>query len=368
MKRWEDIIKEKLEGYESPLPEGVFAGVHTLVKGAVPVNKGIPVLWALVAAVAAALAVVFFIPRAEKATEEIQFVKQSEEQTLLLPESESSSVEHITTVVAKSNSSLVAREVQPEQTVVSQEPGKEISQEEISQEEIPNSHSPFIPESTASELSEIKIRTLPVIVASGGALATIAALSITEMSAEPGANGTEIMMGEEDSGVSGETPAEPKDELLGATHGFPFKLGVTTRICMSDRLFFTTGLNYSIYKSSFSYSLSGQKTQHAHYLGIPLRLDYNLVAGSWLDVYVGAGVEVSKCLYASMAGKSIKKDGIIMSLQGVGGLQLNITNRWGFYIEPELNWNVPSTAVILNTYRSEHPLEFSLATGIRYLF
>lgn len=363
MKRWEDIIKEKLEGYESPLPEGVFAGMHTLVKGAVPVNKGIPVLWALVAAVAAALAIVFFIPRAEKANEDIQFVQRSEEQTFPLPESESSSVEHITTVVAKSNSSLVAREVQPEQTVVSQEPAKEISQEEI-----PNSHSPFIPENTASELSEIKIRTLPVIVASGGALATIAALLVTERPSEPSANGTEVMMGEEDSGVSGETPAVPKDELLGTTHGFPFKVGVTTRICLSDRLFFTTGLNYSIYKSSFSYSLSGQKTQHAHYLGIPLRLDYNLVPGRWFDVYVGAGVEVSKCLYASMAGKSIKKDGIIMSLQGVGGLQLNITNRWGFYIEPELNWNVPSTAVILNTYRSEHPLEFSLATGIRYVF
>ena len=58
MKNWEDIIKEKLEGYESPLPEGSLAEFRSRREsaGSPAAKKRTPLLWILPTAVAAALA------------------------------------------------------------------------------------------------------------------------------------------------------------------------------------------------------------------------------------------------------------------------------------------------------------------------
>ena len=53
---------------------------------------------------------------------------------------------------------------------------------------------------------------------------------------------------------------------------------------------------------------------------------------------------------------------------GAGGIQFNITKRIGIYVEPELSWTVPSENHVLETWRSEYPFMFSVATGLRINF
>ena len=112
-------------------------------------------------------------------------------------------------------------------------------------------------------------------------------------------------------------------------------------------------------------SYSGEKWQRVHYLGIPVRLDWIIASHSLFDVYVGGGMQGDFCLNATLAEKDIKKDRPSLSLVGAGGLQMNATKRLGLYLEPELSWRIPDGNNTLVTYRSEHPVMFSVSAGIR---
>ena len=79
MKQWEDIVKERLEGYESTLPEGSYAQFQKLrAKGKqAPRKKVYSFVWAAVAAVAASLAAVLFLRQPAQPIEEgVQLVQQ----------------------------------------------------------------------------------------------------------------------------------------------------------------------------------------------------------------------------------------------------------------------------------------------------
>ena len=157
----------------------------------------------------------------------------------------------------------------------------------------------------------------------------------------------------------------PSDEVDHFTHTFPFKGGLSVGIPVSDRLRITTGLEYSLYQTRVSFTKSGEKKQAAHYLGVPLRLDWSLASNRWLDVYVGGGASGDWCVGATHAGIDIPRDGFSFSLLGAGGVQFNMTRRLGLYVEPEISWTFPSEKRVLETYRSAHPFLFSVATGLR---
>ena len=67
MSNWEDIIKSRLDGYESPVPEGGLADFRNRRSPAVAGRKKItPVIWAASLAAAAAVAL-FAFPRRDDA-------------------------------------------------------------------------------------------------------------------------------------------------------------------------------------------------------------------------------------------------------------------------------------------------------------
>ena len=157
-----------------------------------------------------------------------------------------------------------------------------------------------------------------------------------------------------------------KDVLIGRPHhNLPLKVGISTRIPVSGRFGLTTGIEYSMYSSTFTYTLSGDKKQIAHYVGIPVRLDWTFITTGWFDAYLGAGVSGDVCVGATLAGEKIKRDGLAVSLLGAGGVQFNVARRVGLYLEPELSWTIPSDAQILRTYRSDHKGMFSVSGGLR---
>ena len=161
-------------------------------------------------------------------------------------------------------------------------------------------------------------------------------------------------------------PDVPEDVLTGNHgHNFPLKFGLSTRIPLTDRLNLTTGIDYSLYSSWYEYTVSGKKKQLAHYLGIPVRMDWTLASNRWLDVYVGGGLETDWCVAATLDGEQIKKDGFGLSLLGAGGIQFNMTKRLGLFIEPEISWTIPSESHVLESYRTDGPVMFSVASGVR---
>lgn len=157
------------------------------------------------------------------------------------------------------------------------------------------------------------------------------------------------------------------DDLLRTNHSpVPLKTGLSLRIPLTSSLSIGTGIEYTMYNSSFEYSLGGTIKQSAHYIGIPIRLDWSFVRSKVFEAYIGAGISADLCVSALYGGTKIQKDGFGFNILAAGGVQLNITEHIGFFVEPSLSWDLTSKNRVLETYRSLHPLAFSASFGLRF--
>ncbi len=381
MRKWEDIVKDKMEAFDEALPESVFAEFHAIRSGAAPAStqKRFPLVWALAPAVAAGLAAFLFLRHPSTPDSGIQIIQQPVRPVAVV----SDSAEVVEPIL---DQPLVAQAVTPkvtrhpdfhsqkpeiielfepeEETKIASTHRTSVTKEEKTMDEpVVTTTSPFIPENSGNKPVKMKVAPAAGFIAGGGLLAAVATplLASRAFTEEAFTNQDEPPHG----GIVME-PEPPKDEPTGShTHYFPFRGGLSIGIPVAERLKITTGLEYSLYKSCFTYTLSGEKKQLAHYLGVPLRLDWTLADNRWLDVYLGGGIEGDYCIGATLAGESIRRDGFSFSLIGAGGIQFNITKRIGLYIEPELSWTIPSESRVLETYRSEYPFMFSVASGLR---
>ena len=249
------------------------------------------------------------------------------------------------------------------------------------QEPVIPSSSPFVPNQSVAKRVNMKMAPAAGAIVGGGLLAALVAPVLgrnqlgTNESGHPDLafngvgyslfNGGYNYLGTLDI-LSSNSNNHSSDLLVGdPKHYFPLKTGLSVWLPVAERLYVTTGLDYSWYPSTFTYSFFGEQKQQVHYLGIPIRLDWVIACGKHFDAYVGGGLEGEFCLGAFLGGKKISKDGPKLSLVGVGGFQMNLTRRLGLYVEPQVSWCVPTGDSMLSTYRSSHPLMFSVATGLR---
>ena len=425
MKHWEDIVKERLEEPDGALPESVFDEFHARFDGAesTRLTKRFPLVWAIVPAIAAGLAAVLLLRSPNAPEENIEPVRQApvaQVQTTVDTNADSqvdtSKIDPVPVKKASARPQPVVLESPsmggnqmeapattekakaPDIPETSESPDRPHPTTKPSTGNIvPETTSPFIP--MTEKVRRVNLKVAP---AAGGILGTgiLAALATNLASAKnntipsyighgrvindpsnPGGTqqGGSISSGTENPGegptdippgdpVSSEEPI--KDLLDQSSHYFPIQVGLSARLPLSERLYLSTGLQYSLYNSKFTMSQTGEKRQQVHYLGIPVRLDWVVASHSLFDVYVGGGVQGDFCLDATLAGKSLEKDRPSLSLVGAGGIQMNATKRLGIYLEPELSWRIPgNNSAIVNyapvTYRSEHPVMFSVAAGIR---
>ena len=383
MRTWEDIIKDKLEGYESPLPEGSLDEFHSLLDGKVNTipAKRFPLVWVTVAVVAAGLATVLFLRQPAAPENEIQVVPRpaapvavAVEQTVE-PAVETSGENEPArddapaavhtlnriTYTFQQNTEAVDTVTQSEE-IASESPPEE-DKIPVNKPDSLTGH-PF-PLRDTHESRPATIRIVPAAGAlAGGGL--LAAVAMPFLKGGRLAGDSDIQHGDLTNTVSVNLGPKEKDELLGApVHHRPLRLGLSARAPVGGGFYLTTGIDYSLYQSDFKYSLSGDIRQTAHFLGVPLRVDWAFASGKILDAYVGGGVEGEMCVRATFAGKSVKRDGASLSILGVGGLQLNLTRHLGLYLEPELSWRAIPGKSVLETYRNEHPVMFSAKAGLR---
>ena len=411
MKNWEDIIKDKLAGYESVLPEGSFAEFRARREstGIVQPKRNNPIAWIIASAVAAGLAAVLLLNHSGNteeggeslvaqaaatetpvAREEMASLEPSQESlagSQIPPRASSSRIPSASVPLSPSMPSTPSvlptpptpqeSSTPPTQTVSGEntetpvvEPvitKSESREATVIQEERNEAVAASVPEEVGGKSVWVKVgETAGVIAGSGLAAVLQGAVNGSGSSVEYVEPTSELSNLVTNPLYKWFSEPDNEDILTGdCTHHAPLRLGLSTRIPVSDRLDITTGLEYSLYSSKFTFSLSGEKEQLAHYLGIPVRLDWTLASGRWLDVYAGGGAIVDYCIGATLGGQRIEGDGLNLSLLGAGGIQFNITPALGLYLEPELTWTIPSGREGLVTYRTRNPLMFSLATGLR---
>ena len=364
MRKWEDIIKDKLEGSDVILPDSVFEEFRSRRDALASASRRLPWIWVAVPAVAAGLAAVLLLSRPKQSqspapvavvTEVTDVADVEEVEDLEVVEDVADRTSEVVEDVVPVKDAADTAETRSEEKVVekaeetieekTEEKAVEKTEEKAVQTSEPVVTPPGVPvQPSARKKMNGKVLPAAGIVSGGGLLA--AALTPA------------IGSGNTSSGQHGPFMGDPRDRLLeDPVHYFPVRLGLSAMIPISDRWFVSTGLNYSLYLSSFNYRIAGKTTQAAHYLGVPVKINWVMASNQLFDVYLGGGLEGDKCL---------GEDGFSLSLQGAGGIQMNLSRRLGIYLEPELSWRIPTGTPKLETYRSTHPLLFTVAAGLRF--
>ena len=404
MKTWEEIIKERLKGREAPLPEGSLAEFRAKMDGAyaAPSRKRFPFVWVAAMAVAAGVAAILFLhrPGVPAGGDPVppqpgDIVAVVAENVASAPDAaaairDSAAVAPVSPAVAHVPATNAVRvrtapvrvehasseTVQPEQlTAMAAEPETDETAAS-SNKDVPVLHqekldpdsdvhqgaaSPFIPEYTGGKAVKMKVSAAAGVVEGVGLLAAVASGLYgvkNEYMGPPGGNPyANLMLG----GFAGSVLTDP----VQASHSLPLKVGLSVGIPVFEQWRVTTGLEYSMYRSVFTYLSSDEKKQYVHYLGIPIRMDWILASNKWLDVYLGGGFEAEYCVRETLAGARIESNDYRLSLLGAGGIQWKFAGRAGLYLEPELSWTIPSDRKGPETYRSKNPFMFSISTGIR---
>ena len=365
MSHWEKIIKDRLEGYESPLPEdglAEFRALYDRKKGSV-VRKAIPWMSGLALAAAVGLAAVLFLKK-PAAPEEgfppevpvaVTEAISRDSVDIEIPEAVKPWIER---AVPRRRTAAVSRdfpEVVQDLPVAPEQTDEEPDSSEIDLHEATVAES--VPSVVVPSSSPIRDMGMGIAPAAGGVLGAGALAALVSTLAD-GGNSQSVF----DPSTNGMNPTNGIDAFR---HSMPLRFGISAWIPVAERFRVSTGLAYSLYSSQVNSGNSGEKVQWAHYLGVPVRLDYIIASNTRFDVYAGAGMQGEFCLNATYAGFGIPKDGFSLSLLGAGGIQLNVTRRLGFFIEPELSWRVPVGEPVLETYRDRFPVMFSVGAGVR---
>ena len=162
-------------------------------------------------------------------------------------------------------------------------------------------------------------------------------------------------------------------------HHMPVTVGFSVAWHFHKDWALETGLNYTLLSSDIH---SGSKSyveesQKLHYVGIPVKLHRSIWKNSWLSIYASAGGVVEKCVSGRLETVTVTNGGnrfseqtsldinpLQWSVVAAAGAQVNFTSRLGLYVEPGIAYYFDDHSKV-ETIRKEHPLNFNLQLGLR---
>jgi len=164
-------------------------------------------------------------------------------------------------------------------------------------------------------------------------------------------------------------------------HRHPVRVGLSVAYALNERLSVESGLTYTRLTSEMKEGtaenyFSGE--QKLNYIGVPVKMKYNVASINRLSLYGSTGILVEKCV----SGK-VDKNYIInnvhkntetidvdskplqLSVGASVGAQFDVADHVGIYVEPGLSYYFDDRSSLQTIYK-EKPLNFSLNIGIRY--
>ena len=150
-------------------------------------------------------------------------------------------------------------------------------------------------------------------------------------------------------------------------HHLPLGCGVTVRAELPYGLSLESGVNYTLLRSDVRLRYSSDDvSQKLHFIGVPLRLNWQFVEQGRFSAYLGAGGMLEKCISAKFGSENVNEAGVQWSATAAIGAQYRLGEFVGLYFEPEAAYYFTDTE--LRTSRSDAPLSVSLRVGVRLLF
>lgn len=385
MENWEDIIKGKLEGYESALPEGDLAEFRNRRSPAVAGRKKFaPVLWAASLAAAAAVALFAFprrddapAPEADSVAEVIVPTRVETEDSGVAGTVEESCAAEKAPAAARASQSTAGTQATGSNTGQSvpatsqKETAQETAQEmqtplkSVEEEQRAPSAEPF-PQSAQQPTAQMPVKEnlTPDLPARTGAVAEKALFASYGVASGAGLAAGILLAG--GGGAAYYHEPKPGTEIEPPTHYLPLRIGISAGFPISNTVRLVSGAEYIMYYSVFNNSDAVGKHQLAHFIGVPLRLDWTFASFKHLDFYAGAGIEGNFCIASTLSGQeSIKTEPYIAAVGTVGAMY-RISPSIGLYLEPVATFSRIGSFQDLKTYGTQYPLSVSVSTGLRF--
>ena len=159
-----------------------------------------------------------------------------------------------------------------------------------------------------------------------------------------------------------------EQSIASVDHKQPLSFGFSVRKNLPKGFSVETGLTYTYLASDVTYDDSSEKfSQKLHYLGIPVRANWNFVDSKSFTMYVSAGGAVEKCIYGKIGSESETVKPVQVSVMGAVGAQYNVSSRVGIYVEPGVSYFFDDGSLV-QTIRKENPCNFTLQAGIRLTY
>lgn len=151
------------------------------------------------------------------------------------------------------------------------------------------------------------------------------------------------------------------------SHRQPVRFGVSVRYPLGGGFSIDGGLTYSLLVSTIHSSLNGltfDNEQKLNYVGIPVRVNYDLLKGNTLSLYTSAGGSVEKMVKGRREDQKISIRPLQYSLTCAAGAELRF-KPFSLYVEPGLSYHFKNNCHIPTYYRDK-PLGFDLSIGLRF--
>lgn len=150
-------------------------------------------------------------------------------------------------------------------------------------------------------------------------------------------------------------------------HHQPLSFGLSVRKEFAHGLSLESGVNYTLLRSDVTVRYSSEDvSQKLHFIGVPLRMNWQFLERGRFSLYIGAGGMVEKCVSAKFGSKSMDEPGVQWSALAAAGAQYRLGGMVGLYFEPEASYYFTETA--LKTARTDSPLTLTLRLGVRLSF
>lgn len=150
-------------------------------------------------------------------------------------------------------------------------------------------------------------------------------------------------------------------------HHQPLSFGLSVRKEFAHGLSLESGVNYTLLRSDVRMQYSSDDVgQKLHFIGVPLRVNWQFLERGRFSLYVGAGGMVEKCVSAKLGSKTMDEPGVQWSALAAVGAQYRVGSMVGLYFEPEGSYYFTETE--LRTARTDSPLTLTLRLGVRLSF
>ena len=144
---------------------------------------------------------------------------------------------------------------------------------------------------------------------------------------------------------------------------------LSLRYQLSDRLDLASGICYYGTTSEVLRAKESQVSrtlfyQKAGYLGVPLHLDWYPFKWGRFSMYVGAGGEARKCVFARIGDDRLKDKGLYFSAIALAGLRYEPMRHVGLFIEPQYSHSFLTGNPTVKSYITETPNLFNIKVGL----